>query len=200
MFRSFVWIHVLAVVACATPLYELTQVPSIYGFETKPYAINSAGQVAGVTYRADGTWSAFTYSGGVSQLVPQVAGATYSEARGISDNGYIGGWYTTPTGTHAYIINPANQLVDLAGVVADYSLGLAMNRFGVLAGHGDRPNSNDAVFVYDPATGTTTWIPNQGGDFGWTEGINSNAAVRGISARRTGRRARSPHSISAAAY
>jgi probable HAF family extracellular repeat protein len=64
-------------------------------FDGKQAGINDAGQVAGISYTADGALHAFAKSPGqpMLDLGGLIPGSGYSYAPGLNNSGVIGGWY-----------------------------------------------------------------------------------------------------------
>lgn len=173
------WILFLTALSVhALPIYTVNFIAPAGSSETRPYALNDVGYLAGVT--SNGTISqGFTWINGVFTVIPNLGG-WLSESRGIDHSGNAAGYSITSTGdVHPYIYTFAGDLIDVSAAVAPYAITLGMNSSGVLIGTGSQPGNPDTVWVYDSITGNTTWIPNMGGDFGWPNSINSSGAITG---------------------
>ncbi len=173
------WLLILtSVVLQALPIYQISFIAPPGATETRPYALNDVGYIAGVSY-SGGIGQGFTYINGVFTLIPNLGGSL-GEARGIDHQGNAAGWSITGNGdVHPYIYTFAGNLTDVSAAIAPYAITLGMNSSGLVIGTGNQPGNPDSAWVYDSVSGTTTWIPNMGGDFGWPNSINSSGAVTG---------------------
>jgi probable HAF family extracellular repeat protein len=95
------------------PLQDLGVLP--FGFSSFGQAVNASGQVVGYSIISpSGLISPFLYSGGqmfdLNNLIAPGSDFRLIEAQGISDNGYITGWGSTPrTLPHAFLLIPVPE-------------------------------------------------------------------------------------------
>lgn len=175
----------------ALPIYNVTFIAPPGYYETRSYALNDVGYIAGVTYGGTPTFQGFTWINGVFTPIPNLGG-DIGEARGINNAGTAAGYATTAGGdVHPYLYTFAGTLSDVSAAIAPYGITLGMNNSGVIIGTGYQPGNPDSVWAYDSVTNTTVWIPNMGGDFGWPNSINASGAIVGY--QRTANGASAPY-------
>jgi probable HAF family extracellular repeat protein len=93
--------------------YSLTDLGTLGGGVSVGEAINNNGQVTGITKTADGTATAFLYSGGKMTDLGIVAGGTFSEGSAINAAGVVAGTSGIPgVSVHAVIFSNG-QVIDL---------------------------------------------------------------------------------------
>ena len=94
---------------------------------SEAFGVNAAGDVVGVSYGTTGPNRAFLYSGGVlydlSRLITS-PGVLMTEARAVSDNGYIVGTAILDGHSHAVALVPNVAAVPEPGSVALLAVGL----------------------------------------------------------------------------
>jgi probable HAF family extracellular repeat protein len=122
------------------------------------HAINSTGQVAGLSFLANGASHAFVFSNGMYDL--GTLGGTTSIATSINNSGQVVGYSDTAgnTATHAFFYDGAT-MHDLGTLGGTSSYAASLNNAGQVAG--DSQTAGDAAqhaFVYEGTTllGTAT--------------------------------------------
>ena len=158
--------------------------PTLGGAESYGLAINSSGDVAGSSTRADGTAHAFLYaSGEVIDL--DTLGGGWSAAYGVNDSLQVTGYSMTRSGNfRAFLWQPGTGMQEIRGLGGRSSYGMAINSEGSVAGHATTSAGLTRAFLY--RDGVTQNLGNFGGaSFGY--GINSQDHVVGYSYDATGR-------------
>ena len=129
----------------------MSDLGTLGGKDSWPWAINGSGQVVGSSYLADNTdYHAFLYSGGAmvdlnTLLDANSSGYTVTEATGITDNGLIAAYGTTPGNQiHAFLLTPN---AGIAGTVTLQNFGGNVTKVPVV------------IQIRNP--GTTTTIQTQ---------------------------------------
>lgn len=159
------------------------------------YAINNAGQVAGMAYTATGGLYAFRWQNGVMTSLGSLSGPSgWSYGYGVNEVGQVVGVSSTTSSSHAYLWDSAHGMTDL-GTFADLtysaSTALGINASGSVVGVAEGYDADWAyvhrAFLWTPTTpnGTSGQLANLGALPGDTQsgahGINDAGQVVGSS-------------------
>src|SRR6266567_5437128 len=130
--------------------YSVESLGTLGGSASEALRINEAGQVVGnISVPAGFPGLAFFYSNGVMTALPSPFGGNFSIAHGINNLGQVTGMATVAgeIATHAFLWS-GGSVIDLgtlpgANTSYSYSVGYAVNDFGVVAGE-----SKNEAFIY----------------------------------------------------
>jgi probable HAF family extracellular repeat protein len=172
--RVAAWSSVLVGVTFSHQLlaaWIVTDLGSLGGDYTRPYAINSSGQVVGETANVTNSGRAFLWQdGAISDL--GTLGGGWSVARAINSAGQVVGYGQQADGTFAAFSWENGVMTSLAPVTGNYSRAYGINDFGEVAGW------SESAFVGD-ASGVTLLGSFPGGGQSFAFAITSQGLVTG---------------------
>lgn len=144
------------------------------GAESRAYAINNDGQIAGVAYPRDphGVQRGFRWSGAKFEF----SGSTASHACALNGKGAIVGWTIDGTGHQQALRSGAPM--SLLAPDRHSCEARAINDLGQIAGTFVNPAGDERAFVRAP-DGTMSTLETLGGSIGRAWGMNSFGAVVG---------------------
>lgn len=169
--------------ASKTPAYELTVLPTLWGY-SEALAISETGLVVGFSTRDDGDSHAVLWDDGV--LIDMgTLGGPVSHALDVNARGEAAGWAVTADGLmHAFRWSDG-RMVDLTpGDVRSRAHGIGPN--GRVVGQVLGQFGEQQAAVWE--SGQQTLLPSLGGTESSAEGVNAAGDVVGWSARSDGRR------------
>jgi probable HAF family extracellular repeat protein len=161
--------------------YTLKDLGSLGG-DVSVRAINNAGQITGIANTANGTSTAFLYTGGKMTPLGTVAGGNFSDGTAINRAGVVAGDAgTIGVSVHAVIFNNGH-VTDLGTLGGTNSAASGINDGGQVVGNAEIPGDNHYLhaFLYMPSTGMQD-IGTLGGPGSIARGINNSGAVVGYS-------------------
>jgi probable HAF family extracellular repeat protein len=179
-------LSICAAAAIAQTSYTVTDLGTVGGATSSPYAINSSGAVTGVSTPAiPGVGLAFTWSppNGPIKSIGTLPGNVSSVGFSINDSG----WITGQSGEEAFLYTPQNGMQPLGFLSAGtLSAGSCVNNHGVVVGTSGTVGSIYLnPFLWTASGGmidlnsTITNMPS-----GWTPSaarlINNNGVIAGI--------------------
>jgi len=137
--------------------YTLTDLGTLGGGVSIGEAINNNGQVTGITKTANGTATAFIYTGGKMRDLGIVAGGNFSEGSAINEAGVVAGTSGSdiPGASRHAVIFRNGQVIDLGTLGGTNSNGLGINASGQVTGYSEIAGSPPYrhAFLYAPGTG-----------------------------------------------
>ncbi len=161
--------------------YELTDLGSVFGDSTYPFAINDVGQVVGMS-SGDGLFAVpFLWEDGEIHELPTFGGKVgESGARGLRNDGVIAGWSSTtefhqPPFDNFQIARPfvldGERMTQLDSLIPEGdALAWAINNNGWVCGWG-----HSALDPFSIETRALLWTDGEVTDLGTLGGVNSNA-------------------------
>ncbi len=152
----------------AAVAYTITDLGTVDG-----YGLNNQGQVAGVSYAADGLQRAFFYNGTTMADLGTLGGLE-SGALGLNSTGQLVGWSDTTNGTQHAFLYSAGTLTDLGTLGGSNSYALAISDSGYIAGWSETTSSVAHAFLY--RSGVMTDLGP-----GYAVGVNTNGQATGWS-------------------
>jgi probable HAF family extracellular repeat protein len=159
--------------------------PGVSGFAntaTGGGSLNDAGDVVGTATsdvpNTPGSRGFLYHAGTVTNLAPPGMTLGSHFAWGISNNGYVVGWESTPAGTHAY-----RRLGDTVVDLGQFNGGLADARVVNEAGHVAGMGPSGAFLYRD---GTMVDLGTLGGTQMYVRGINNSDQVVGNASTASG--------------
>lgn len=120
-----------------TPL----QGPMLGGARSFAADINDAGQITGVATTAEGAALGFIYKDGVAKSIGSLDNSGFSEARSISENGYVTGWSVNAKGRIAAYLYDGNKMVEIPSVLGGDAYGRGVNSNGIVVAE-EEPGEN----------------------------------------------------------
>ncbi len=183
--RSAVVIMTISAMPCVAQdvHYSLTDLRTLGGADSEGAAVNSAGQVTGVSFTAEGAQHAFLYSNGTMQDLGTFGG-TDSGGLGINSAGQVTGFASLAgdAGAHAFLYSDGT-MHDLGTLGGNGSSGFGINDSGQVSGTADTPGQLVHAFLF--SGGTMQDLGTLGGTSSFGRGINSAGQVTGF-AYKTG--------------
>jgi len=196
--------------AQVAPLYALTDLTPATGTESAAFGVNAAGLAVGYSGAPNGIHQATRWTAGVGTLLSNLAGDTFSEARGINAAGTVAGFSSTgingsgqSTGDKAVTwigtvptnlaVTTAPSIAGVTGPALTGSRAEAISTTGEIVGHAYSGTflalgTADGVRgFYRSATGVvtrldpSTTLANYPNDAALSYGINSSSQVFGQS-------------------
>jgi probable HAF family extracellular repeat protein len=165
---------------------QLINIGTLGGEYGQGRGINTAGEIAGYSTLANGSYRAFLYSGG--QMIDLgTLGADYSVAYDLNDSGQVVG-NSEPLGgeQHAFLYSDG-QMTDLGTLGGDTSTAYSINNQGVIAGYSYNAAGNFLGFTYQ--NGTMTALGTLGGSWSIAYAINDQNEIAGQAYTRNNRAA-----------
>jgi probable HAF family extracellular repeat protein len=160
--------------------YTVTDLGTLGGKLSTPYAMNDLGQVVGLADRADGTYHAFVWSAstGMRDLGLLHADDVISFAEGINNSGQVVG----VSGTSAFLWSQETGMQDLGNLGGDSStVANSINNLGQVVGQSALPgNVEFHTFLWSQATGMQD-LGTLGGTQSSGTGINDSGEIVGFS-------------------
>jgi len=142
-------------------------------------AVNSSGQVVGVSSISSGDHRAFLYSGGTMINLGTLGGGG-SSAEGISASGVVVGYSSTSSGDFHAFSYSSGTMTDLGTLGGAYSFAYAIDDNGGIAGTSTLSTGEERAFLY--TGGTMQNLGTLSGDYGsGALGINNSGEVVGYS-------------------
>lgn len=179
IFSVLSFLAVNAGIAHAAPQYAVTDLGKLSGvYPTYATGINALGQIAGGSWRSEGSseYHAFLYSNGTLMDLSAVPGGL-SHAYGIGDNGWVVGETYTVNGTSGYYhasFYTNGTTTDLGTFGGNSSCAYAINNIGQITGYADS-HTACRPFLFSNGTmtdlgfnGVAYGINNRGEIVGWT--------------------------------
>src|SRR6266480_579986 len=136
--------------------------------------INTAGDIAGYSTLANGSYRAFLYSGG-QMINLGTLGADYSVAYDLNDSGQIVGDSDTVGGQQHAFLYSNGQMTDLGTLGGDTSTAHSINNLGVIVGYSYNAAGNFLGFIYQ--NGTMTPLGTLGGSWSIAYAINDQNQI-----------------------
>jgi probable HAF family extracellular repeat protein len=163
--------------------YTLTDLGSLGG-DVSVRAINNTGQITGIANTANGTSTAFLYTGGKMTDLGTVAGGNFSYGTAINSAGVVAGIAGTSTvgGIVHAVIFSNGHVTDLGTLGGTNSAANGINDSAQVVGYGEIRGDNHYrhAFLYMSSTGMQD-IGTLGGPESIARGINDSGAVVGYS-------------------
>jgi probable HAF family extracellular repeat protein len=128
------------------PHYAVTQLASAVGEDSRPAAINEAGQVVGNS--SSGPWVYDTRTGTVRRLSGPGETRRFV-ASGIAGNGDVAGYELRGSARHAVLFTARGEVIDLSGGKGSSSTANVVNAAGRVAGDWLTPEGEFHAFVLD---------------------------------------------------
>jgi probable HAF family extracellular repeat protein len=181
---SFVLLMVVVVsLLSSAQRYTVHDLGTLGGPISSPLAINSKGQVSGVSTLADGTYCAFLWSpnSGMMSL-----GALHSEdasyANGVNAEAQVVGWsYSFTTGSGAFLWTQTDGMQDIGSLGGGGSVAWAINDSAQVVGQSTLSDGiSTHAFLWTSATGMRD-LGTLGGSYSYAYGINNSGQVVGLS-------------------
>ena len=149
------------------------------------WGINSAGQVTGYSYTADGEAHAFLYTGGNLTDLGTLGGTT-SVANGINSAGQVAGYSSIADGdSHAFLYSGGN-MTDIGTLGGSTSAAVGINDAGqVVGGASTLGNAASHAFLY--SGGSMADLGTLGGTNSQASAINAAGQVVGQAQESSGR-------------
>jgi probable HAF family extracellular repeat protein len=146
------------------------------------YAINNAGQVAGIAaFPAEDAFEYYSATG----LVDLGSFGGLSRANGINGNGQIVGWSQLAAGgQHVFLYAPGSGMIDMAPFMGGLSgAGTAINNSAQLTGYIFPGNGSEHAFLYTPNVGFNDLgtLSGSATDLSQGDAINAAGQVAGWS-------------------
>jgi probable HAF family extracellular repeat protein len=165
---------------------QLTSIGTLGGEYGSPRGINTAGNIAGYSTLANGSYRAFLYSGG--QMVNLgTLGADYSAAYDINDAGQVVGDSDTISGDDHAFLYSNGQMTDLGTLGGDSSTAHSINNLGVVVGYSYNAAGDFLGFIYQ--NGAMTALGTLGGSWSIAYAINDQNQIAGQAYTRGNRAA-----------
>jgi probable HAF family extracellular repeat protein len=143
--------------------------------------LNNAGQVAGGSFRADGSEHAFVWTAGGGMLdLGVVPGADNSRAQAINNLGVVTGVSEAFDFVHAFRWSAADGIEDLGAFTTgiSFSNGTALNDAGLIAGNSDTADNQRQVFAWTRASGLVN-IDKLDSDYSAAVAVGAKGEVAG---------------------
>jgi probable HAF family extracellular repeat protein len=158
----------------------LTNLGTLPGdFDSYARAINSSGQVVGISRDFSYNAHAFLYDNGAMTNLGNLAGYAQSKAYDINDCGQIAGVsYNFLDNGHAFLYS-GGTMTDLGTLGGASSYARAVNNAGQVVGGSYNSSSIQRAFLYQ--NGTMTDLGSLGGLTSYARDINNNGMVVGSS-------------------
>ncbi len=169
--------------ACLWEQGKTTDLGTLGGNYSEPFAISNIGQIVGISNSAHGDQHAFLWQQGEMRDLGTLGGRT-SHAYCINDLGQVLGLSEAADGkTHAFLWQQG-KLQDLGGVGAMYG-GYYLNNHGqALFSEADGPAGPEHVYLWEK--GHKTDIGTLGGKFVYPIGLDDMGRVLGDSSLKNG--------------
>ena len=173
--------------------FTYTQIDAPNSSLTRPFGINSYGQIVGASEDADGTVHGFLRDTDGTYLKLDYPGASFTNAMGINDQGVIVGSWTDSQGkNHTYLRSPSGVISNFDPPAPcfpskDPTRGRGINNHGDIVGRCYSPNHheygwilhNDGTFQIVTGSGfasSDAWFAPDGGQYiaggDYTEGTH----------------------------
>jgi probable HAF family extracellular repeat protein len=166
--------------------YTITDLGTFGGTSSWAEAVNSSGEVVGLSKRPDGGGRAFLYNQGRMTDLGTLGGKS-SWARDINDAGQIVGSSTAPDGnSHAFLYSNG-VMQDLGTLGGDRSAAYGINEAGQVVGSAETSAGVQHAFLY--SDGVMHDLGTLGGPSSGASAINDAGVIVGSSDTGTGRRA-----------
>lgn len=150
------------------------------------FAINDAGQVAGVTGPDNGPAVAFVWTPQRGMVALGTLGGAESFAVGINGPGQIAGYSNVANGDrHAFWWTPHRRMLDLGTLGGNNSFATGINDAGQVSGSSTRANGNQHAFLWTQSGGMRD-LGTLGGATSAASDINRYGHIVGRSAVRSG--------------
>ena len=162
--------------------YTITDLGTLGGSSSSAIDINEAKQVTGYSYTTAGSRHAFYYDGSTMHDIGALdEDYSYSDGRGINDNGHITGLSysreTTDGDYHAFLYDGTN-LQDIETLGGRTSHGQDINNSDQVVGY-SRISEDGPFHAFPYDDGTMRDIGTLGGTYSYAYGINNNGLVSG---------------------
>lgn len=154
--------------------------------ESKVYAINNAGVMAGGTHNTDpgvNRWQPCRWSpSGVVEFLGDLGGSWGGEAYGINSNGWVVGKAYTPDNAalHAFLWKGPGQMIDLGAPTNYSSFAMGINDSGYVVGYVVDGNSRNYAVMWTPS-GSMQYLGSfpDGNNEGQAMAINNRNEITG---------------------
>lgn len=158
------------------------------GTESKAFAINSSGGIAGVsTATTGGQYSPASWTGGGVTDIGGFAADVGGEAYALNEIGYVAGFGRTSTGElHPFIWSDIFHKRDLGTLGGYFAAAFDVNNANQVVGQSEIAQLVDRGFVWSAATGMQA-IPTLGGSSSGARSINDRGEIVGAADRADGR-------------
>jgi probable HAF family extracellular repeat protein len=169
----------------APPSYTISNLGTLPG-DTWSVAtgINAAGQVVGYSWKYQGVYHPFLYSGGGMGSFSPPSGLDSAQASAINASGQIVGGARLSTGPagndRAFLNDPSHGSRDLGTLGGLSSWANAINDAGQVVGAADTAAGQRHAFLWDPVTSTMQDLGTLGGPNSEAFGINARGQVTGV--------------------
>lgn len=164
------------------PRYDVTQLATVVGEDSRPAAMNASGQVVGNS--PSGPWIFDVRTSSVRHLFGPGETRRFI-ASGIGANGDVVGYEIRGSGTHAVLITGAGSVIDL-GVGGDRNTANVVNGAMQVSGDWVTPAGEHHAFLF--VGGTFTDFGTLGGNESLSFAINERGQVTGQSQLASGPR------------
>lgn len=174
-------------IAHAETLYNIMDIGTLGGSYSRVSAINTSGQMVGISLKVDGSFDAFVTTSNGQMTDLGTLGGIYdygSEGIGINASGQVvGSSYTALGSRHAFVTNSIGQLTDLGTLGGDFSIGTGINSSGQIVGTSTKANGTSRAFVTNASGQMIDLGIFGGGEIGrsYASGINASGQVVGSS-------------------
>jgi probable HAF family extracellular repeat protein len=160
--------------------FTITDLGTLGGTNSSASAINSSGQITGVSLLAgNSTSNGFLYQLGSMASIGALTNGPGGGSDGVDINsaGEIAGFSVSPGGGNHAILYNGTLMVDLGTLGGSFSLGKGINDSGDVVGYGLLADGTIRGFVYN---GTSmTQLGTLGGTFSEAYGINDAGEIVG---------------------
>ena len=160
--------------------YQIVDLGTLGGNESRAYAINENGTIVGRSLTGSGETRAFIYESGVMSGIGTLGGST-SEAYGINENGQIVGKSENGSGQiHAFLYDDSNTtMIDLGTLGGVESYAKAINNNGQIACSSQISSGYWRAAIYENGQMTNLGILSGSSWNALTSGINSSGQIVG---------------------
>lgn len=158
------------------------------GTQSKAFAINSSGGIAGVsTATTGGQFSPASWNGGGVTDIGGFAANVGGEAYALNELGYVAGLGRTMTGAlRPFIWSDVFEKRDLGTLGGEFAAAFDVNNANQVVGQSEIAQLVDRGFVWSAATGMQS-IPTLGGSSSGARSINDRGEIVGAADRPDGR-------------
>jgi probable HAF family extracellular repeat protein len=163
--------------------YTLTKLPPL----SEPVAINSSGQVTGLTTQTGHDSSFFWTRAGGLQILPDLGGGA-TRARAMNDSGAIVGESSLANNSiHAFLWTQTAGMQDFGSPLGGNSEAIAINAAGEVTGYTNSPDGQTThAFFWSSSTGTLDLGVTSGNSYSFANAVNGTGEVVGRQAGSAG--------------